>query len=156
MSHVICQVLESLTGVACNLKNMIECEFDARKRVWLKSFSKPKVLTKDVSNLCNDADYDWMTEDEQPIPKDIACWSFGFSCKDLSTLNNHSKSYKDDCLATKSGSTGITWHGNLNYAKQCMPYFLQMRTCRSAEKVRTTPSSSKTWTRATIVCSMLS
>ena len=38
-------------GDKCRFKNVLQCEFDKRKRTWIKSFSRPEMLTGDVEQL---------------------------------------------------------------------------------------------------------
>ena len=131
------QVLEEICGIKCYFKNKLECEIDAAKRLWLQHFSAPETLTADVSSLSNDEDFDYMTEENKKLPNDegdLAVWSFGYSCKDLSTLNNFSGAWKKDCLEQKKGSTGITWAGNMGLVQRSRPMILQAENVISALK----------------------
>ena len=67
--------------------NKIECEIDANKRKWLKHFSQPTMLMSDVCDLGKDVAFCHITQCEEEIPRDMFLYTFGYSCKDLSTLN---------------------------------------------------------------------
>ena len=54
----------------------------------------------------------------------LACYTFGYSCKDLGTLNNTPSSWKDSCLADCTGSTGRRWSGKLEVVEWTTPWFL--------------------------------
>ena len=131
------QAVEELCGIKCYFKNKLECDIDAAKRLWLQHFSVPETLTADVSSLSNDEDFDYMTEEDKKLPNDegdLAVWSFGYSCKDLSTLNNFSGAWKKDCLEQKKGSTGITWAGNMGLVQRAHPMILQAENVIAALK----------------------
>ena len=103
-------------------ENKLEVEINKMKRRWLASFSRPKMLMKDVCDLLNGSAYNDMSAREDPVPDSgIFMYFFGFSCKDLSTLNNHSAAFKDDCITTGAGSTGVTWAGNLGFVEKVQP-----------------------------------
>jgi site-specific DNA-cytosine methylase len=113
----------------------LEVEIDKMKRRWLASFSQPQMLTKDVCDVINPSAHNDMSAREDPVPDSgIFMYFFGFSCKDLSTLNNHSKSFKDDCITTGAGSTGVTWAGNLGFVEKCQPAMVIAENVPSALK----------------------
>ena len=126
------QVLSDMFGDKCRFKNVLQCEFDKRKRTWIKSFSRPEMLTGDVEQLKDDMVFDYITGEERALPANVDFWSFGYSCKDLSSLNNFSHSYKDTCLQTKTGSTGRTWRGNLDYVAKTRPLYVLMENVMAA------------------------
>ena len=64
----------------------------------------------------------------------MAFYTFGYSCKDLSTLNNTSSSWNDSCLADGTGSTGRTWSGILEWVQWTAPCFLFMENVPAALK----------------------
>ena len=123
-----------MTDNAVNFKNMLECEFNPRKREWLKEFSKPEMLMDDVCKLSKAQAYNFMTDLEEDVPLDVFLFCFGFSCKDLSSLNNHAHSYKSDCVETGAGSTGATWRGNCDFLGVAKPPLALIENVRAARK----------------------
>ena len=113
----------------------MEVEINKMKRRWLASFSQPQMLMKDVCDLINPSAHNDMSAREDPVPDSgIFMYFFGFSRKDLSTLNNHSKSFKDDCITTGAGSTGATWAGNVGFVEKCQPAMVIAENVPSALK----------------------
>ena len=82
----------------CSFENKIMVEYDKRKRTWLQAFARPAMLTGDVTELNKRKVYDFIQQIPRPLPQRLNIWSFGYSCKDLSSLNNHAKAYRDTCL----------------------------------------------------------
>lgn len=115
------KVLEAHTGRAVTVNNVLECEWDARKREWLKVFGKPKMLMKDVGELSSGQAWNYMSEEDDDIPEGLFLYTYGWSCKCLSALNNFSHEYKADCVRTGLGSTGVTWRGNYGYVLKTKP-----------------------------------
>ena len=101
-------MLEKLTGIHVRWECALEVEFDKRKREWLKHFPVPDILCADVSEVGEGDGTCWnlMTDEEAQLPEDLAVYSFGYSCKDLSTLNNMSSEWRSECVVTGRGSTG--------------------------------------------------
>lgn len=128
------QVLESMTGGTVNWENSLEVELSARKRVWLEHFSRPLILASDVTGLGGDTTFNYMCDSESALPTDLSIYSFGFSCKDLSNLNNVTSSWKDDCLESGQGTTGATWQGNLTVAEKTRPWLLLMENVPSSRR----------------------
>ena len=64
----------------------LEVELHPRKRAWLKEFSKPSILASDVTALGGTTTFDYMSDADAVLPTDLILWTFGLSCKDLSTL----------------------------------------------------------------------
>ena len=110
-----------MCGHEVNWLNLLEAEQDPKKREWLKAFSQPQHLLADVGLLADKVTHNFVSEAEEPTPRSAFLFSFGYSCKDLSTLNNFSHEYKSDCLETQSRSTGVTWAGNLGYIRVARP-----------------------------------
>ena len=128
------QALHEVTGHTVQWENILEVEADRKKRRWLSAFSAPGVLGTDVTQL----DEDFVTNDAsgklEPVPVPLNCfiYSFGYSCKDLSTLNNFSGEYRDNCLTTGKGSSGRTWQGNLQYLRRAKPFITLIENVRAA------------------------
>ena len=115
------KVMETHTGCAVTVHNVLECEWDPRKREWLKVFGKPKMLMKDVSELSGCVAFNYMREEDDDIPEGLFLYTYGWSCKDLSALNNFSQEWKADCVQTGRGTTGVTWRGNYGYVLKTKP-----------------------------------
>ena len=120
----VVQALHDLTGHAVHWKNSIEVEWVQKKRAWLRVFSVPEVLAKDVTDLDNEFIHNFMDGQQVMVPLNAFIYTFGYYCKDLSSLNNHAGDYKADCLITGKGSTGKTWLGNLSYVRRARPVLL--------------------------------
>ena len=134
VSVLQCQVMEDCTGSKVYWRCAIEVEQDKRKREWLKKFSKPEILCDDVTNLGSGDCFNLIDNTWTCVPNFLACYTFGYSCKDLSTLNNASSSWKDSCLADGAGSTGRTWSGNLEVVFRAKPWILLMENVPAALK----------------------
>ena len=104
----------------------------------MSAFSQPKQLLSDVTELHNDSAFNYITEEEETLPVvgDVFLYSYGFSCKDLSTLKNHSGSFKDSCIESGKGTTGATWSGNLSFVSKVRPPMLLIENVPSALKGR--------------------
>ena len=102
------------------------CEYNKKKRPWIKQFAKPEMLTADVMELGGEDVWDFMEEGYRPLPLQCHIYSYGYSCTDLSSLNNFAKGYRDTCLDTKSGSTGKTWSGNMSFVGKVKPLYIFM------------------------------
>ena len=114
LSYCVFEALAILTGKNVKLENLIEIEMNKNKRDWLAAFSCPELLGRDVEALGEEEMVDRVSGKYTSIPTEgCFIYTFSFGCKDLSTLNNHSGEYKEDCLATGRGSSGSTWRGNL-------------------------------------------
>ena len=109
-------------------------ECDRPKRDWLKATSAPTLLCDDVTKLNEPSIYNYIDDTQTVIPPRFLCYTFGYSCKDLSTLNNSSSSWKDSCLTDGKGSTGKTWRGNMDMVKQTRPLWLLMENVVAARK----------------------
>ena len=80
----------NLSGHGVEWENRLECEVDAKKRAWLLEFSRPTVLLSDVCDMASDDGVlNHATGEVKSVPRKLFIFCFGFSCKDLSTLNNH-------------------------------------------------------------------
>ena len=60
--------MQSLTGKVVAFQNRLEVEWDARKREWLKAFSQPDILMKDVGELNNGKATNHMDNKKWKIP----------------------------------------------------------------------------------------
>ena len=129
-------MLEKLTGIHVRWECALEVEFDKRKREWLKLFTVPDILCADVSEVGEGDGTCWnlMTDEEAQLPEDLAVYSFGYSCKDLSTLNNMSSEWRSECVVTGRGSTGKTWLGNMGILRKCKPMLIIMENVPSARR----------------------
>ena len=72
----------------------------------MKHFGKARFLSADVSDLINETGTNEATGNVEKYPQWLFLYVFGFSCKDLSTLNNHSGGYKSSCIESGAWSTG--------------------------------------------------
>ena len=132
MLYVVAQVLETQTGRSINWENSFEVEVNARKRAWLQHFSNPTMLCSDVTALSGETSFNYMCESETVLPSQLALYSFGFSCKYLSTLNNESREWQGSCIGTGQGTTGATWKGNLEVVEKTKVWVLLMENVPSA------------------------
>ena len=135
LSYCVIEEVAGLTGKTLDMQNMMETEISKKKREWLASFSRPEVLGADVGALGEDEVLDHISGKVKSIPTSgCFVYTFGYSCKDLSTLNNHSGKYKGNCLKTGQGSTGATWQGNLQWVRRSQPPILLIENVRAALK----------------------
>ena len=111
------------------------------KRRWLSEWSQPSFLFGDVGELQHGAKVmDYMSGEEVRMDGEgLMSFSFGFSCKDLSTLNNSSKGYVQNCMATASGTTGVTWRGSYGFVKSSRPAFLTIENVPRLAKTQNLP-----------------
>ena len=100
------QAIEARVGISIKWQCTLEVELEAKKRKWLKSFSRPTILSDDITKTDQPTIHDDMSGGDVPLPDWLACYVFGFSCKDLSTLNNESGPWRSECLSGGLGSTG--------------------------------------------------
>ena len=86
----------------------------------------------------NDSAFNYMTEEEEalPVEGDVFLYSYGFLCKDLSSLNNHSGHFKDSCIESGKGTTGVTWSGNFGFVSKVRPPVVLIENVPSALKGR--------------------
>ena len=117
-----------------NWRNVLEVEQSATKRRWLAAFSKPSVLGKDVGELGEDMIVNMITNELVELPLDTFIYTFGYSCKDLSLLNNFSREFADDCLAQGDGTSGQTWKGNMRYVRRAHPPLVFIENVKQALK----------------------
>ena len=93
------------------------------------------MLTADVTKLDGKwYPWDFISDDLVELPSTMHAFSFGFSCKDFSSLNNHSSSYKESCIDEQVGSTGRTWGGNMSVASRSKPLYIQMENVPAARR----------------------
>ena len=111
------------------------------KRRWLSEWSQPSFLFGDVGELEHGAKlFDYMSGEEVRVDGEgLMSYSFGFSCKDLSTLNNSSKGYVQNCMATAMGTTGVTWRGNYNFLTISRPAFITIENVPRLAKTENLP-----------------
>ena len=133
MEHTVCLALAAelndRTGIDVRFAAALACELDPRKRSWLEHVHSPEVMESDVCTLA----------DSPAVPQFLFSFSFGFSCKDLSTLNNVSGDFKETCLSTERdasarGSTGKTWAGCIAYVDATRPLVLFIENVLAALK----------------------
>ena len=134
--QLFADVMHSMTGIRIPFQNELEVECNTKKRVWLKHFGKARFLSADVSDLINETGTNEATGNVEEYPQWFFLYVFGFSCKDLSTLNNHSGGYKSSCIESGAGSTGVTWKGNLAYVTRIQPWMLLIENVVAALKGR--------------------
>ena len=127
--------MEELFGLKCHWRCRLQCEWDRNKRSWLQRFAKPEVLTADVTELDGEKyPWDFISDDVVDVPSTMHAWSFGFSCKDFSSLNNFSSSYKESCIDELVGTTGRTWGGNMAYVSRSKPLYIQFENVPAARR----------------------
>ena len=76
------------------------CEYHQRKSDWLASLGICGTIFKDITNMGLNQSFDWTSEQMQPVP-DVNIVFFGFSCKDLSSMNqdaNEATKYVKDVI----------------------------------------------------------
>ena len=78
--------------------------------------------------------WDFISDDVVDVPSTMHAWSFGFSCKDFSFLNNFSSSYKEFCIDELVGTTGRTWGGNMAYVSRSKPLYIQFENVPAARR----------------------
>ena len=125
-----------LTGHGVNFKCALQIEFDPRKREWLAGHCEQEILLDDVTSAATGTNVNHMNGQQVLLPEKLAVYSYGFSCKDLSGLNNHSRAWSKDCVSSGQGSTGATWKGNLAVVAATRPWIVLMENVPSAAKGR--------------------
>ena len=124
-----------MSGHGVEWENRLECEINAKKRAWLLEFSRPTVLLADVLDLASDEGVlNHATGEVESVPRNLFIFSFGFSCKDLSSLNNHSKEFASQCIRTGEGTTGRTWRGNVDFLQVSRPAIALIENVPSAKR----------------------
>ena len=121
--NIMAMALNKITGCSVQFLNRFEVDYCKTKRKWLQQFSQPQHLFGDVGELeQGQFIHDYMCDDLREFDG-VGLWSYsyGFSCKDLSSQNNASASWKDNCLEEECGSSGVSWAGNYNMVKNCQP-----------------------------------
>ena len=126
--------MERKTGRCMNWSNELEIECDVKKRQWLKSYSQPAMLCDDVTKMSEGYAWNYVSEEYQELPTRLVSYVFGFSCKDLSTLNNASGPWREQCLGEQLGSTGRTFEGNLQVVARTRPWWFLMENVPGARK----------------------
>jgi len=118
------RIMLSRTGIDVQWSSAFVCEFDPNKRRWLEWFGKPGVIAEDVTEIA----------DSPLSPDHLFLYTFGYSCKDFSSLNNQSKGWVDTCLTDRRGTTGTTWGGNVSYLPKCKPAFIMIENVKASMK----------------------
>ena len=126
------------TQTTCDIiwDTSLEVELRPRKWAWLKEFSKPSILACDVTALGGTETFDYVSVADAVLPTGFMLGTFGFSCKDLSTFNNHSGDIKSTCIDTGEGTTGASWHGKLQMVTKSRPMMCPMENVPSVRKGR--------------------
>ena len=98
-------------------------ESDPKKQEWLKQFSSAKHIFDDVGKLINGEEVLDVKTPSFVQFHGCCCFGywFGFSCKDLSGQNSTAEAYKSTCLETESGTSGITFAGNMAFVRESKP-----------------------------------
>ena len=120
----ISRVLQQRIGVWVPWQCSFECEYDKDKRQWLEYFCAPTYLASDVTEIAED----------ELSPAHLFMYTYGYSCKDFSSLNNVSRDWADTCLTERVGTSGTTWGGNVDYVAKCRPVFLMVENVRASIK----------------------
>ena len=113
-------------GIMVHWECSLEVELNGRKREWLTTFSCPGLLSSDITKCREETIYNFMSESECPLPDWLCSYIFGYSCVDVSTLNNVSGPWRDQCLSDGIDATGKTWRGNLDVVKKTRPCMVMM------------------------------
>ena len=134
--QILSPVMQEMTGVTAHWSCALEVELVETKRVWLRAFSHPEMLCDDITQCAQGTVYNFMSDMFEQLPAWLCCYTFGYSCKDFSTLNNVSGPWRDECLSKELGTTGKTWRGNLEVVRQTRPYLVLMENVKGAMKVQ--------------------
>ena len=103
----------------CNIEHEVVCEIDATKLAWLlRIFPDLRHAYSDVLALGQGAAWDHVTQSVCDCSPEVLCC--GFSCKDLSCLNNSRRMFKR-CRTVQSGST---FYGSVDCARRWKPAIL--------------------------------
>ena len=107
-------------GIGTRWRSLLQVEKDARKRRWLNHFTSSDALMADVNELRQGPAVDTLSGMEYGLPDWVFKYSFGFSCKDFSTLNNSWNQDKDtqaDLLEKGEGTSGVTFVANMCFVE---------------------------------------
>ena len=82
-----------MTGVRVAWECAVEVEVDKVKRQWFRTLPRLTFLGDDVSNISKDEPMlNHMSYTFEYLPQRLLCYTFGYSRKDLRTLNSISSS----------------------------------------------------------------
>lgn len=116
---VMKKLSKALKGQLC-VEHTFSCEFDPRKREWIKeNFPTLKLLFGDVNELKTGTATNWLTEEVVTVPK-VDVVIAGFVCKSVSTENNEREKFSN-CIKEGCGKTGETFDGVIGYVKKYRP-----------------------------------
>lgn len=102
------------------VEHTFSCEFDPRKREWIKeNFPELKLLFGDVNELKSGQATNWLTEELVKVPK-VDVVIAGFVCKSVSSENNEREQFAN-CIEEACGKTGETFDGVIGYVNKYKP-----------------------------------
>lgn len=117
---VVLKSLEKALQGQLVVEHTFSCEYDKRKRAWIKdNFPDLKILFGDVNELKDGIARNHITNELVSVPYvDIVI--AGFVCKSVSTENNARQKFAD-CINEACGKTGETFDGVMGYVKRYAP-----------------------------------
>ena len=112
--------LQKVLGDMVQIRHVFSCEFDAKKRQWIRdNFPDLQLLFGDVNDLRNGEAMNYITNEMAEVPAvDIVV--AGFVCKSVSTENNNRQDFSN-CINEESGKTGETFGGMMAYIAKYKP-----------------------------------
>ena len=90
------------------------------------------LLFGDVNHLTQDVAFDYMSEQDKPIPAAVDMLFAGFPCKDFSSLNCQKKDRRS-CLLTGEFSSGGGFRGLMEYMEKHRPRIVILENVASTD-----------------------
>jgi len=117
---VVLKALEKALQGQLVIEHTFSCEYDKKKRAWIKdNFPGLKILFGDVNELKDGIATNHLTTELVSVPHvDIVI--AGFVCKSVSQENNERGNFSN-CINDASGKTGETFDGVMGYVKKFGP-----------------------------------
>ena len=154
--HDVLEVLSRLDPRVGSMVCDFACELDPKKAKWLIDLKLAPKVFSDVTQMGLERTYDWVSGAHQKIPEVAFCF-FGFSCKDLSQMNENAKAmtayvieileeffadpdaekFSPENLAANplKGSTAGTLIGALHYVRKHSPELVIMENVLGVLKI---------------------
>ena len=145
--HALLSALRRCNPDVPNMQCNFLCECDKRKADFLKRQQIANLIFKDITTMGSETAQDWVSGKHQEVP-DVSFLFFGFSCKDLSRMNQDAnaatqyvltivkkflKSPNDPCFdmlnlqeTPLEGTTAPTLIGALQYVRRHLPEYVLM------------------------------